>query len=69
MRNKQGKLEVLLHKHMYDIVAITKTLGAETPDWNILLEGYKLFKRNTPNERGGGIALYVTNHYMSTEMN
>lgn len=37
----------------------------ETYDGNLLLEGYKLFKKKL---KRGGVTLYVRNHYTSTEM-
>lgn len=31
----------------------------KTHDWNIQAEGFKLFKRNRLNKKGGGVALYI----------
>lgn len=41
MRNKQGKLQILIHKGKYNIVTIFETWWDEIHDWNIDLNCLK----------------------------
>ena len=59
MGNKKEELELLLQTEGYDIVGITETWWDDSHDWNVLVDGYELFKKNRKGRRGGGVALYV----------
>ncbi|XP_073409523.1 uncharacterized protein [Dendrobates tinctorius] len=68
MGNKQGELELLTQEKKYNVIGITETWWDDTHDWNTRLEGYNLFARNRLDKRGGGVALYVRNTYICTEI-
>jgi len=38
----------------YDLVAITKTCWVESHDWNLAINGYRLFRMDRQGKRGGG---------------
>ncbi|PKU42649.1 nipped-b-like protein [Limosa lapponica baueri] len=59
MGNKQEELEAILLQESYDIVAITETWWDESYDWSVVINGYKLFRRDRRGRRVGGVALYV----------
>ncbi|PKU48706.1 nipped-b-like protein [Limosa lapponica baueri] len=59
MGNKQEELEAVLLQESYDIVAITETWWDESYDWTVAIDGYKLFRRDRRERKGGGVALYV----------
>lgn len=53
MGNKQElKAMMLLEKH--DVVASTELWWDDSPDWNVAINGYKLFRRISRGRRGGG---------------
>ena len=43
----------------HDLVAITETWWDSSRDWNAVMGGYTLFRKDRPIRRGGGVALYV----------
>ncbi|XP_068521397.1 uncharacterized protein [Anas acuta] len=55
MGNKQEDLEAIVQQAGYDLVAITET-------------GYKLFRRDRKNRRGGGVALYIRESFDVVEL-
>ncbi|XP_048786380.1 uncharacterized protein LOC125686444 [Lagopus muta] len=59
MGNKQEELEICVRSHGYDLIAITETWWDSSRDWNVVMEGYALFRKDWPARRGGGVALYV----------
>ncbi|PKU47773.1 nipped-b-like protein [Limosa lapponica baueri] len=68
MNNKQGELEAMMHQENYDIVAIAETWWDASHDWSATNEGYKLFRRDRQERRGGGVAAYVSECYESSEI-
>jgi len=59
MGNKQEELEAIVLLESYNLIAITETWWDESHDWNIALDGYRLFRRDRRGRRGGGVALYI----------
>jgi len=59
MGNKQEELEAITQQDGYDLVAITETWWDNLRDWHDVMDGYRLFKKDRPTRRGGGVALYV----------
>ncbi|PKU36737.1 nipped-b-like protein [Limosa lapponica baueri] len=53
--NKQEELEATMLLESYDIVAITETWWDESYNWNVAIEGYKLFRSDRRGMRGGGM--------------
>jgi len=51
-----------------DLIAITETWWDESHDWNVALDGYRLFRRDRRGRRGGGIALYIKKTLQSEEL-
>ena len=52
----------------YDLIAITETWWDESHDWNVALDGYRLFRRDRRGRRGGGVALYIKKTLQSEEL-
>ena len=59
MNNKQEELEVIVRQANYDLAAITETWWDRSSDWSVVMDGYKLFRRDRQGGRGGGVALYI----------
>ena len=59
MGNKQEELEAVVQLRKYDLIAITETWWDESHDCNILIEDYRLFRRDRQGRRGEGVARYV----------
>ncbi|GAB0209016.1 hypothetical protein GRJ2_003367300 [Grus japonensis] len=57
--NKQEELEVCVRLQGQDLIAITETWWDSSQDWNAVMDGYVLFRKDRPARRGGGVALYV----------
>lgn len=57
--NKQDELEatVLLGRHY--VAAVTETWWDDSHDWSEAIDGYKMFRRDRQERRGGGVALYI----------
>ena len=52
----------------HDLIAITETWWDNSHDWNAVMDGYVLFRKDRPARRGGGIALYVREHLECIEL-
>ncbi|GAB0193231.1 mitochondrial enolase superfamily member 1 [Grus japonensis] len=59
MGNKQEELEVCVQSQGHDLIAITETRWDSLHDWNAVMDGYVLFRKDRPATRGGGVAPYV----------
>ena len=59
MGNKQEELEICVRSQGHDLIAITETWWDSSHDWNVVMEGYVLFRKDRLARRGGGVALYV----------
>ncbi|KAJ7422683.1 mitochondrial fission process protein 1 [Willisornis vidua] len=59
MRNKQDEFEALAPSQRFDIIVISETWRDDSCDWTILLDSYRLFRRDKQGRKGGGVALYV----------
>jgi len=57
--SKQEELEAIVQQDSYDLVAITETWWDRSHDWNAVMDGYRLFRKDGPTRRGGGVALYM----------
>ena len=57
--NKQEELEAIIQQDSYDLVAIAETWWDNSHDWHAVMNGYRLFRKDRPTRRGGGVALYV----------
>ncbi|PKU31493.1 rna-directed dna polymerase from mobile element hypothetical protein [Limosa lapponica baueri] len=57
--NKQDELEAIVQQDSCDVVAITEVWWDDGHNWNAVMDGYKLFRRDRQGRRGGGVALYV----------
>jgi len=57
---KQEKLEAIVQQDSYDLVAVTETWWDSSHDWNVVIDGYTLFRKDRPTRRGGGITLCVS---------
>ncbi|GAB0208991.1 hypothetical protein GRJ2_003364800 [Grus japonensis] len=59
MGNKQEELEVCVRLQGQDLIAITETWWDSSNDWNAVMDGYILFRKDRPARQGGGVVLYV----------
>jgi len=59
MGNKQEELETIIQQDGYDLVTITEMWWDNSHDWPAVMDGYRLFRKDRPTRRGGGVALYV----------
>ena len=59
MGNKPDELEAIVQQDGYDLVAITEAWWDSSHDWNAVIDGYRLFRKDRPTRRGGGVALYM----------
>ena len=59
MGNKQEELEAIIQQDGYDLVAITEMWWDNSHDWHAVIDGYRLFRKDRPARRGGGVALCV----------
>jgi len=58
MGNKQEELEAIIQQDGYDLVAITETWCDNSHDWYVVMDGYRLFRKDRPTGRGGEL-LYM----------
>jgi len=59
MGNKQEELDAIVQQDSYDLVVITEMWWDSSHDWHAVMDGYRLFRKDRPTTRGGGVALYV----------
>jgi len=59
MGNKQQELEICVQSQGHDLIAITVAWWDNSHDWNAVIDGYLLFRKDRPARRGGGVALCV----------
>ncbi|XP_050842254.1 uncharacterized protein LOC127060954 [Serinus canaria] len=59
MGNKHEDLEALVQLENSDQIAITETWWDELHNWNMAIEGYKLFRGKRTGRRSGGVVLYI----------
>ena len=59
MGSKQEDLEVCVWSQGHDLVAIKETWWDSSHDWNAVMDGYRLFRKDRRTRWGGGVALYV----------
>jgi len=57
MGNKQEELEICVQPGDYDLVAITETWWDSSHDWNVVMDGYVLLRKDRPARQGAGVAL------------
>ena len=52
MGNKQEELEAVVQLGKYDLIAIMETWWDESHNWNLLIEDYRLVRRDRQGMRG-----------------
>jgi len=62
------ELEDIVQQDGYDLVAVTETWWDSSRDWNAVMDGYTLFRKDRPARQGGGVALYVREQLECTEL-
>ena len=58
-----------MQSESYDTVAITETWWNDLHSWSVVMDHYRLFKRDRQGRKGGGIALYVKKECECMEIN
>jgi len=51
--------EICVRSQGHDLTAITKTWWDSSHYWNVITDGYVLFRKDRPAMPGGGVALYL----------
>ena len=60
LRHKTHEIEDLLERHSLSVLAITETWLDENDNEGVInIDGYTLFRRDRPHQRGGGVGIYV----------
>ena len=59
MGNKQEELEAIVQQDSYDLVAITEMWWDSSHDWNAVMDGYGLFRKDRLKRKDSGVALCV----------
>ena len=68
MGNKQDSLEICVRSQGYHLIATTETWWDSAHDWNAVMEGYVLHRKDRLGKRGGGVALYVKEQLECTQL-
>nr|GFB50161.1 hypothetical protein [Tanacetum cinerariifolium] len=68
LRAKMGELECLVARENIDIVGITETWWNAENQWDTVIPGYKLYRRDREGRVGGGVAIYVKEGLESTRV-
>jgi len=68
MGNKQEELESTVLLANYDLIALTEIWWDEYHDWSVAIDGYRRFRRDRWEKRGGGISLYFRKSIQSGEL-
>ena len=68
LNNKMEELEDKVDGEEYDIVAVSETWFKEESNWRTGLEGYKVYRCDRKERRGGGgVAIWVKDSIASRE--
>jgi len=59
MGNKQEELEICVQLQGHDLIAMTETWWDSSHDWNAVIDGYRVFRKDRTTRRDGGVGLYV----------
>jgi len=59
MGNTQEELDTCVWSQGRDLIAITETRWDSLHDWNAVMDGYTLFRKDRPTRCGDGVALHV----------
>jgi len=51
MGNKQEELEAIAQQDSYDLVAITEMWWDSSHDWQAVMDGYRLFRKDRPTSK------------------
>ncbi|KAF4804354.1 hypothetical protein TURU_008626 [Turdus rufiventris] len=57
-----------MYSHRALISLRIQRCGGIARDWNVVMKGYTLFRRDRSGRCGGGVALYVRQHLECTEL-
>jgi len=68
MGNKQEELEICVWSQGHNLIAITETWWDSSHDWNAVIDGYRLFRKDRTTRQGGGVALYVREQLEGIEL-
>ena len=68
-KHKKDEIQILLHQQNIDILGITESwMTKHIQDAEISFKGYKIYRRDRIDQRGGGILLYVSNKLDSYQL-
>jgi len=59
MGNEQEDVKATMLLESHDLISLTETWWDESHDWSIDIDGHRLFRRDSQEKSGGGIALYM----------
>ena len=59
-----NELKAILEETDFDAVSISESwLRSRTPKDRFLIDGYKIFRNDRRNKRGGGVCIYIREEY------
>ena len=59
MSNKQEELEAIVRQAIYDLAVTPETWWDHSHDWSVVIDGYKLFRKDRQGGKGGGVTFYI----------
>jgi len=68
MGNKQEELEAIVLLESCNLIALIETWWDESHDWSMVINGYRLFRRERQEKRGGGVSLYIKKSIQCEEL-
>lgn len=69
MLSKYKQLEKLLMDSYLDFLCLSETWLTKTfPSASLAMPGYKYFRQDRKNGRGGGLLIYVKDHFISKQV-
>jgi len=66
--NKQKELETCALLQGYDLIGIMKTWWADSYDWSVGMEGYRLLRKDRQGRQRGGVTLCVSDQLECREI-
>lgn len=68
MGKRQEELEVCVQSQGFDLTAVTETWWDSSHDWNAVMKGYMMFRRERAGRHGGRVTLCVIQHLKIIEL-
>ena len=64
-----NELKAIIDKTNFDVICISESwLQSRTPRDRFHIEGFNIFRMDRKNKRGGGVCIYVRDHYLAKKI-